>query len=115
MTNSTLSTNGAPIAASGLQDSFALLGRVLLAGDAAHLNNPLGGFGMNAGVHDVWNLKDKLIAILRDDGDADALLDRYERQRRASNLQFVQAQTIANKKALEDQQKAMADQQKQRG
>jgi 3-(3-hydroxy-phenyl)propionate hydroxylase len=33
---------------------------VLLAGDAAHLNNPLGGFGMNSGVHDAFNLFDKL-------------------------------------------------------
>ncbi|HEX7873588.1 MAG TPA: NAD(P)/FAD-dependent oxidoreductase [Sphingobium sp.] len=76
-------------------------GRVLLAGDAAHLNNPLGGFGMNSGIHDAWNLKDKLIAILRDGGDADALLGRYERQRRTINREFVQTQTIANKKALE--------------
>ncbi len=76
-------------------------GRVLLAGDAAHLNNPLGGFGMNSGIHDAWNLKDKLLAILQDNGDADALLDRYERQRRAINTEFIQTQTIANKKALE--------------
>ncbi|MET0240944.1 MAG: NAD(P)/FAD-dependent oxidoreductase [Sphingobium sp.] len=79
-------------------------GRVLLAGDAAHLNNPLGGFGMNAGIHDAWNLKDKLLAILQDGGDADALLDRYERQRRTINKEFVQTQTIANKKALEGEE-----------
>ena len=76
-------------------------GRVMLAGDAAHLNNPLGGFGMNSGIHDAWNLKDKLIAILRDGADADAVLDRYERQRRTINAEFIQTQTIANKKALE--------------
>ncbi len=76
-------------------------GRVLLAGDAAHLNNPLGGFGMNSGIHDAWNLKEKLLAILQEDGDADALLDRYERQRREINTEFIQTQTIANKKALE--------------
>lgn len=76
-------------------------GRVILAGDAAHLNNPLGGFGMNSGIHDAWNLKDKLLSILQDGGDADALLGQYERQRRAINEDFVQNQTIANKKALE--------------
>lgn len=76
-------------------------GRVILAGDAAHLNNPLGGFGMNSGIHDAWNLKDKLIAILQDGGDSDALLDRYERQRRTINAEFIQTQTIANKRALE--------------
>jgi 3-(3-hydroxy-phenyl)propionate hydroxylase len=75
-------------------------GRIVLAGDAAHLNNPLGGFGMNSGVHDAWNLVDKLTAILLDDGDADALLAQYERQRRTVMLEFVQAQTIRNREAL---------------
>jgi 3-(3-hydroxy-phenyl)propionate hydroxylase len=76
-------------------------GRVLLAGDAAHLNNPLGGFGMNSGVHDVWNLTEKLIAIFAEGGDADRLLDLYDRQRRTVMHEFVQAQTIRNKKMLE--------------
>ena len=76
-------------------------GRVLLAGDAAHLNNPLGGFGMNSGIHDVWNLTTKLGAILQDGADADALLDRYDRQRRTIATSFVQAQTIENKRAME--------------
>jgi 3-(3-hydroxy-phenyl)propionate hydroxylase len=76
-------------------------GRVLLAGDAAHLNNPLGGFGMNSGVHDVWNLTEKLIAVYAEGGDADSLLDLYDRQRRAVMHEFVQAQTIRNKKMLE--------------
>ena len=79
------------------------VGRVLLAGDSAHLNNPLGGFGMNSGIHDAWNLADKLVEILGHGGDADALLDRYDRQRRTITHGFVQAQTIANKKALESE------------
>lgn len=76
-------------------------GRVLLAGDAAHLNNPLGGFGMNSGIHDIWNLTSKLIDILVNDGDADTLLDIYDRQRRSVAINFVQSQTIENKKLLE--------------
>lgn len=76
-------------------------GRVLLAGDAAHLNNPLGGFGMNSGIHDVWNLTTKLRAILQGGADADALLDKYDRQRRTIANTFVQTQTIENKKAME--------------
>lgn len=76
-------------------------GRVLLAGDAAHLNNPLGGFGMNSGIHDVWNLTDKLADILLRGRDADALLDLYDRQRRAVMHGFIQAQTISNKAAME--------------
>jgi 3-(3-hydroxy-phenyl)propionate hydroxylase len=78
-------------------------GRVILMGDAAHLNNPLGGFGMNSGVHDAWNLSDKLTQILLEGGDAPALLGRYDRQRRTVMSEFVQAQSISNKKAMESQ------------
>lgn len=76
-------------------------GRVLLIGDAAHLNNPLGGFGMNSGVHDAWNLTDKLSSVLLDGADAEALLAHYDRQRRTVMHEFVQHQTIKNKKAME--------------
>lgn len=76
-------------------------GRVVIAGDAAHVNNPLGGLGMNSGIHDVSNLCEKLIAILRDNGDSEALLSHYERQRRAVMQSFVQAQTIRNKADME--------------
>jgi len=75
--------------------------RVLLAGDSAHLNNPLGGFGMNSGVHDAWNLTGRLISVLTKGADADAELDLYVRQRRTVMYEFVQAQTIRNKVALE--------------
>ena len=77
-------------------------GRVLLAGDAAHLNNPLGGFGMNSGLHDIWNLTGKLIEILGGSADADTLLDLYDRQRRTIAHSFIQTQTIENKKAMEN-------------
>lgn len=81
-------------------DSFRQ-GRVLLAGDSAHLNNPLGGFGMNSGLHDAWNLTTKLRDILLDGAEADPLLARYDRQRRTIANEFVQTQTIQNKKAME--------------
>jgi 3-(3-hydroxy-phenyl)propionate hydroxylase len=76
-------------------------GRVLLAGDAAHLNNPLGGFGMNSGIHDAWNLTDKLRQILLEGAAPEPLLARYDRQRRTVMHEFVQAQTIRNKQNLE--------------
>jgi len=76
-------------------------GRVLLAGDAAHVNNPLGGMGMNGGIHDAWNLADKLIRINAGE-DAEALLDLYDRQRRLICLRFVQEHTINNKKLMEE-------------
>jgi 2-polyprenyl-6-methoxyphenol hydroxylase-like FAD-dependent oxidoreductase len=57
-------------------------GRVLLAGDAAHVHSPVGGQGMNAGMQDADALAWMLAAAL-DGGDADRLLDAYERERRA--------------------------------
>ncbi len=75
-------------------------GRLLLAGDAAHVNNPLGGMGMNGGIHDAWNLAEKLIEI-HGGADAGVLLDRYDRQRREICVRFVQQQTIRNKELLE--------------
>lgn len=74
-------------------------GRILLIGDAAHLNNPLGGFGMNSGIHDAWNLTEKLVSVLR--GADPALLDLFNRQRRAVTQSFTQAQTIENKIFME--------------
>jgi 3-(3-hydroxy-phenyl)propionate hydroxylase len=76
-------------------------GRVLLAGDAAHVNNPIGGLGLNSGVHDAINLSEKLVRVLRGEA-ADPLLARYDRQRRRAALDFVQEQTIRNKKLLEE-------------
>jgi 3-(3-hydroxy-phenyl)propionate hydroxylase len=76
-------------------------GRVLLIGDAAHLNNPLGGFGMNAGIHDAWNLTDKLQHVLLGGGDPDLALDLFDRQRRTVMHEFVQMQSMRNKAALE--------------
>ena len=76
-------------------------GRVLLAGDAAHLNNPLGGMGMNGGLHDVFNLSEKLIAVLQGTA-SDSLLDLYDRQRRTVTWDFVQKQTIENKRRIEN-------------
>jgi 3-(3-hydroxy-phenyl)propionate hydroxylase len=73
---------------------------VLLAGDAAHVNNPIGGMGLNGGLQDAANLSDKLARILLD-GAPGRLLDIYDRQRRAVAVEFVQEQSIANKKRLE--------------
>jgi len=79
-------------------------GRVLLAGDAAHLNNPLGGFGMNSGIHDAMNLVDKLKRILLEGAAPEPLLALYDRQRRTVMNNFVQAQTIRNKQAMEQRE-----------
>ena len=77
------------------------LGRVLLAGDAAHLNNPVGGFGLNSGIHDAINLTKKLVRVWKGEADA-TLLDRYVRQRRAICIEEVQRMSIRNKQLLEE-------------
>jgi 3-(3-hydroxy-phenyl)propionate hydroxylase len=80
-------------------------GRAILAGDSAHVNSPIGGMGLNSGVHDAFNLAEKLATIWRGEGD-DALLDRYDRQRRHIAVQHTQAQTIRNKKLLQEKDPA---------
>jgi 3-(3-hydroxy-phenyl)propionate hydroxylase len=80
-------------------------GRAFLAGDAAHINNPLGGMGMNGGIHDAVNLAQRLARVWH--GEApDAELDGYERQRRLVTIEHVQKQTIQNKRNLEAQDEA---------
>jgi 3-(3-hydroxy-phenyl)propionate hydroxylase len=76
-------------------------GRVFVAGDAAHLNNPLGGMGLNGGLHDVISLTDRLIAWWHGKADA-AILDGYEPQRRPEAIDAIHAITARNKKLLEE-------------
>lgn len=74
--------------------SFAQ-GRVILIGDAAHLNNPLGGFGMNSGVHDAFDLFGEIEPVIKAGASADRVA-RFERRRRTVTHAFIQAQTMAN-------------------
>jgi len=75
-------------------------GRTFLVGDAAHINNPLGGMGMNGGIHDAVNLSQRLVSVWK--GDApEKELERYDLQRRQVTLEYVQTQTIQNKRDLE--------------
>jgi 2-polyprenyl-6-methoxyphenol hydroxylase-like FAD-dependent oxidoreductase len=80
-------------------------GRVLLAGDAAHLNSPSGGMGMNGGIHDAFSLCEKLIAVLRD-GAPESLLDRYERQRRPIAEEEIIAQAHRNRTRMQERDPA---------
>ncbi len=81
-------------------------GRVFLAGDAAHVNNPLGGLGLNFGIHDAVELSTLLGRVLRHEAPAD-ILDEYDRFRRPLNIEYVQQQTVANKKRLEEKDPAV--------
>jgi 2-polyprenyl-6-methoxyphenol hydroxylase-like FAD-dependent oxidoreductase len=56
------------------------MGRIFLAGDAAHIHSPVGGQGMNTGIHDALNLGHRMACVLRRGHDA-RMLDGYERDR----------------------------------
>jgi 3-(3-hydroxy-phenyl)propionate hydroxylase len=75
-------------------------GRAFLAGDAAHINNPLGGMGMNGGIHDAINLTSRLVDAWHG-SEADTELERYDRQRRLVTLEYIEKQSIQNKRNLE--------------
>jgi 3-(3-hydroxy-phenyl)propionate hydroxylase len=77
-------------------------GRVFLCGDAAHVNNPIGGLGLNCGIHEAWDLANLL-------GGDESKLDSYERRRRPLNIKYVQEQTVANKKQLEERNPAQRE------
>ena len=69
-------------------------GRILFAGDAAHLDSPAGGMGMNGGMHDAQCLVEHLVPVLQ--GADDSLLDRYSRRRRTIALEEVQRLSARN-------------------
>jgi 3-(3-hydroxy-phenyl)propionate hydroxylase len=68
--------------------------RVLFAGDAAHLNSPAGGMGMNSGIHDAACLVEHLLPVLA--GETPELLDRYDRRRRTIAVEEVQRLSARN-------------------
>jgi 3-(3-hydroxy-phenyl)propionate hydroxylase len=74
------------------------LGRTFLVGDAAHINNPLGGMGMNGGIHDAMNLTARLVKAWH---GTKTELERYDRQRRLVTLEYIERQSIQNKRNLE--------------
>ena len=83
-------------------------GRVFLAGDAAHINNPLGGMGLNFGIHDAINLTEKLGKVWRGEAEDD-VFDLYVRQRRTVAVEYLHAQTLQNKKDLEETDEAVRE------
>jgi 3-(3-hydroxy-phenyl)propionate hydroxylase len=74
------------------------VGRVALAGDAAHLNSPNGGMGMNCGIHDAVNLADKLKRMWQ---GGDQLLDLYDRQRRPVATTYVNEHADKNHRRMQ--------------
>lgn len=81
------------------------LGRAFLAGDAAHINNPLGGMGMNGGIHDALNLTKRLADVIKQEVP-ESDLDNYDLQRRTVTMEAIQHGTIKNKRDLEARDEA---------
>lgn len=80
-------------------------GRVALAGDAAHVNSPAGGMGLNGGLHDAF----ELVAALKDirgGAPLDARLDLYERRRRPVALEQILSQADTNRKRMRERDPA---------
>jgi 3-(3-hydroxy-phenyl)propionate hydroxylase len=80
-------------------------GRVFLAGDSAHVNNPIGGLGLNCGIHDAVQLASLLSSVVLGERP-ESQLAHYDAIRRPINIEYVQQQTIANKKRLEEKDRS---------
>jgi len=72
------------------------VGRIFIAGDAAHIHSPFGGQGMNTGLHDVWNLVWKLDLVLRGHGNEE-LLQSYSAERRPVIKQVIETTDFMTK------------------
>ncbi|MGZ4567741.1 MAG: FAD-dependent oxidoreductase [Blastococcus sp.] len=83
------------------------VGPVLLAGDAAHINSPIGGVGLNSGIHDAMDGARRLARIARGEGDPEAELAAYDRVRRTVAVEYVQADTQRNTDRLREKDDAV--------
>lgn len=72
------------------------VGRIFIAGDAAHIHSPFGGQGMNTGLHDVWNLAWKLDLVLHGHGNEE-LLQSYSAERRPVIKQVIETTDFLTK------------------
>jgi 2-polyprenyl-6-methoxyphenol hydroxylase-like FAD-dependent oxidoreductase len=72
------------------------VGRMFVAGDAAHIHSPFGGQGMNTGLHDIWNLAWKLDFALRGHA-SEALLNSYSAERRPVIAQVIETTHMLTK------------------
>ncbi|CAM3224612.1 FAD-dependent monooxygenase [Nocardioides dubius] len=82
--------------------TFAV-GQVLLAGDSAHVNNPLGGMGMNSGIHDAWAAAECIHAVLADGVDATHAGRLYSDLRRDAAINHVQASAQKNYDSMREE------------
>lgn len=84
------------------------VGRILLAGDAAHINSPMGGMGLNSGIHDAYDAAVHLLRVIRGEQD-ESCLDEWAERRRAVALEEIQRLTRETTKALAQENKVKAE------
>jgi 3-(3-hydroxy-phenyl)propionate hydroxylase len=82
------------------------LGDVVIAGDAAHINSPIGGVGLNSGIHDVMDVVPRIARIRAGVGDPEAELTTYDAVRRRIAVDYVQADTHRNTERLNEADEA---------
>jgi 3-(3-hydroxy-phenyl)propionate hydroxylase len=76
-------------------------GRVVLVGDAAHLNSPMGGLGLNSGIHDAVDLSRRLIRICNG-ADAEAEFSKYSEVRQRVAVDYVKAISEKNTRVVKE-------------
>ncbi|MQA10393.1 MAG: FAD-dependent monooxygenase [Pseudonocardiaceae bacterium] len=81
-------------------------GNVMLVGDAAHINSPIGGVGLNSGIHDAVDVARRIVRIRAGDGDPEAELDTFAEIRRRVAVEYVQADTQRNTERLKEADEA---------
>jgi 2-polyprenyl-6-methoxyphenol hydroxylase-like FAD-dependent oxidoreductase len=77
------------------------VGRIIFVGDAAHLNSPSGGMGMNGGIHDAWCLSEKLAPVWKGD-EAIERIDHYTRQRQPIAKEQILVQAHKNRTRMQE-------------
>jgi 2-polyprenyl-6-methoxyphenol hydroxylase-like FAD-dependent oxidoreductase len=89
------------------------VGRAVLVGDAAHVNSPLGGVGLNSGIHDAVDVATRLVRLHATDPPADAAaadveaeLETFAAIRRRVAVEYVQADTERNTERLKERDEA---------
>ncbi|WP_157842958.1 FAD-dependent oxidoreductase [Bacillus sp. FJAT-44742] len=78
-------------------------GRVVLVGDAAHLNSPMGGLGLNSGIHDAVDLSRRLVRIFKEGSNREAELRKYSEVRQRVAKNYVKAISEKNTKLMKEQ------------
>jgi 2-polyprenyl-6-methoxyphenol hydroxylase-like FAD-dependent oxidoreductase len=82
-------------------------GDAFLIGDAAHINSPMGGVGLNSGIHDAFDLTRRLVRIRGGAPDAEAELNAFAQCRRRIALEYVQADTERNTQRMRERDETL--------